>query len=430
MALPPIVRFLALCAFAAATLSAQEEDVSRFDFLNRENSEWVVPKNTVTFGFRILMNGPSVKFGNLGTVPSSREIAPLSDGAVTRTYDNGSVGVDAPRADEVDADGNQTSTPGSRYQTTVYNNDGTKVDNGDGTTTDAGDGTYTTVADSLAYTPGLTRSWSYQSASQVNGSGMIGMSTYSATSEGGVAAHDQKTSAGVELQLARMLGKISKRVEWSLVAGVALSDINNKAGGTVTSTLHTHTDFYSLNGQPAPEAPYAGPSYTDLLDADGNVVTTGGYETTTPLNALPSSSSDTTAVGGASVQGNWQIKGAYFLLRLGPSIRTQITDHLGLSASVGVAGAYTGSTYSVVETIDLPDVTSPVTTVEQSSDTRLLPGYYADLNMDWMLTDRTGFFGGVTMQRFGDYDQAVGGRTARIDIGSSFGLRGGMSIRF
>jgi len=39
-------------------------------------------------------------------------------------------------------------------------------------------------------------------------------------------------------------------------------------------------------------------------------------------------------------------------------------------------------------------------------------------------------FGGITAQKFDGYDQTVGARTARIDLGSTVGIRGGISVKF
>jgi hypothetical protein len=111
-------------------------------------------------------------------------------------------------------------------------------------------------------------------------------------------------------------------------------------------------------------------------------------------------------------------------------VRTQLTTRLGLSASAGVAGAYTGSRYSVVESLTVPDIPDPISTTEESVTNKFLSGFYADVNVDWRLNERTGLFGGVSMQQLGDYDQSVGGRTAKIDLGNAVGLRGGINIRF
>jgi hypothetical protein len=391
-----------------------EERSRAFDILSRDSSEWYIPRSTVSFGLRVMSSGAAVNFGNLGTVPSLRTIAPASDGAAERIYDNGAIAKDALRSNEVDANGNQTSTPGGRYQTTV--------------TDSAGNTTLT--GDFLSYTPGQSRTWTYSNASQAAVPGQVAFNTYSAVSEGATASDDQGPTGGVDVQLTRALNRPGAKFQWGLMAGISLSDISAKANGTVTSTLRTRTDVYSLiGGGPAPGAPYSAPSFTDVITDTGNTII-GGFESTVPISEAPIGSSESLLAGAASVQGNWQIKGAYFLLRLGPSIRTQLTSRMGLSASAGIAGAYTGSRYIVVETLQIPDVAEPITVSDESTAERFLSGFYADLNLDWMLNERTGFFGGVSMQQLGDYDQSVRGRTAKIDMGNAVGFRGGINIRF
>jgi hypothetical protein len=241
-------------------------------------------------------------------------------------------------------------------------------------------------------------------------------------------------SAGVEFQYVRHFSKPANRLQWGVLGGITLNGINSKTAGTVTSTLNTRTDYYSLGGATVPPAPYFGPSFDDYLSSTGELLRTDGLETTVPIVAAPLSHTETTTPQGVDVDGNWQVKGAYFMVRLGPTIRTQLTSRLGLSASLGVAGAYTGTTYSVIETFRVPDLEGitigAVRGTEQTSETKFLSGYYADLNLEWLATERTGLFGGFTAQKFDGFDQSVGSRTARIDLGSSVGLRGGVSIKF
>ena len=383
--------FSPILLFAQAEISSKEEE--RLEALAREDSEWYAPKNSLTVGFRVLGSGGKVQFGKLGVVPfnyASPVAVPLAGDGINRVYDNGYVNVDVPRANETDSAGNQTSTQGGRYQT---------VD------------TTVVTGDYLSYTPGLSRNWSYSSANQaLLQPGYIAMSRYSTTSDGDMMNKKQGVSAGVELQLSHIMGKLSKRTEWSLVAGFALNGINNKTAGDVNSTLNTKTDFYSLNGQPAPytavDTPYAPPVYD------------------------PVDTTQTAAAGAVVVHGLWQVKGAYFMVRVGPSIHAQLTERLGLSASLGLAGAYASSYYSANETMDVPDTGSIVGTPEVSYASKFLGGYYADFNLDWTANDRTGLFGGVSAQKLGAYDQTVGDHTARIDLGTTMGLRGGVSIKF
>lgn len=415
----------------AQAVSSSEEE--RLEKLMANSAQWYVPRTTVSVGFRMLTSGGKVSFDNLGTVDLGEIVAPITDGAVTRAYHNGVVVADAPRGSEKDAEGNVVTTPGTRYATTatvnVLDADGNPVLDADGknvtTTQQSGD--------FLAYTPGLTRNWGYSLPSQVTADGHVAMSTYSATSEGGTAMKEAGASAGVEFQYAYNFSNPAKRLQWGMLAGVTLNSINSKTSGTVTSTLHTRTDYYSLNGQTAPEAPYdTGTAFVDFIGADGTVYV-NGKETTVSLAAVPdqpTTESDTT--GGVNVNGNWQVRGAYFMMRFGPSIRARLTNRLGMSASAGVAGAYAGTTYSVRETFQVPDLPDLVvdTQTVQSTEAKFIAGYYADLNLEWAANERTGLFGGVTAQKFDGYDQSVGTRTARVDLGSSVGLRGGVSIRF
>lgn len=412
------------CLSAQMTTTASEDE--RIEQLVRsEASEWYTPKNSVTVGFRLLTSGANVRFGNLGSIGAGAAATPPVPGSPTnRVYDNGYVNVDAPLAGEMDANGNQTSIPGFRYQT--YTKTTKPITDADGKV--IGEEIVDVLtADRLSYTPGQTRSWGYSTPGQAEEMpGYIAMSTYSATSEGASLSNKEGPSAGIELQFAHAMRKLGKRTELSFVAGMALNGINNTISGDVRSTLHTHTDYYNLHGLPAPETsldkPYKGPIFPD-----------GITETTTPIGgeADPSLSTNTPTAGGATVHGRWQIKGAYFMMRLGPSVRTQVTERLGLSASIGLAAAYAGTHFSSEETMEVPVIGTIIKdTVTDSDATKFLTGYYADFNVEWATNETLGVFGGVSAQRFGDYTQVLGDRSALIDLGNAIGIRGGVNIKF
>lgn len=435
MTLRPLLPLFALLALASApvllTAQTSSSEEERLEKLMADSSQWYVPKTTVSIGFRMLNSGGKVAFGNLGAVAFDSEVAPISAGLVDRVYDNGAVRTDVPRLDEKDAAGNVITTPGSRYP--ILSTVTVNVTDANGNVTGTEDILLQT-GDFLAYTPGLTRTWGYGSSTQLTGDGRVAMSTYSASSEGANALKESGASAGVEFQYVRHFSKPASRLQWGVLAGITLNGINSKTAGTVTSTLNTRTDYYSLGGMTVPDAPYFAPSFDDYLSSSGEVLRSDGLETTVPIVATPLSHEETATPQGIEVDGNWQVKGAYFMMRLGPTIRTQLTARFGLSASLGVAGAYTGTTYSVTETFQVPDLAGVIIGAgrgtEQTSQTKFLSGYYADLNMEWAATERTGLFGGFTAQKFDGYDQSVGSRTARIDLGSSVGVRGGVSIRF
>lgn len=429
-----VLAALILPAFAQSASSSSDEEANLS--LTLPTDEWYVPKNTITFGVRVLGNGIKANFGNLGSLPGrviEQKVLVAKPGTttnetieiVTRSYDNGSMRQDYQRADELlptsvsPTDGQVLSYgvyPGDgRYQTWISSNSGGTVTN-------------TQVSDQLSYQQGVTRYWNYVSPSQIQND-RVAMSTYSATSEGATAAKEEGVNSGLELTVSRDLGGAGKRFQWSLTAGIALNNMNAKTGGTIASTLAVHTDYYQLNGPAPTGTTLGGPSYIDLTRPD-NTTSTAGQETTTTIGDTPISSTDSTIAGGASIQGNWKVKGAYMLVRVGPTVRTKLSERFGLSASLGVAGAYAGSRYSVVETLDIPDVVEPITESIDNVKNNFLSGFYADLNVDWVANERTGLFAGVNMQNLGGYDQEVGGRTAKIDFGSAIGVRGGLSFKF
>jgi hypothetical protein len=427
---PVILCVSALPALLVAQTSSSEE--ARLEQLMANSSQMYVPRTTVSIGFRVLNSGGNVTFGNLGQVAFDLTVPPASEGAVDRLYDNGAVRTDSPRLDERDENGNQTSTPGGRYPiiSTVTIDVVDDAGNVIGT-----EDIQVQTADYLAYTPGLTRNWGYGSSAQITPDGThVAMSTYSASSEGASAMTESEIAAGVEFQYVHTFSKPTKRLQWGVMGGVALNGINSKTAGSVTSTLNARTDYYSLAGGAVPQAPYQAPSFDDYLTSTGEVLRTDGLETTVPISAVPDAHIETSTPGGATVVGNWQVKGAYFMVRVGPTLRTQLSPRFGISASFGLAGAYAGSTYSVVEAFqvpDLPDLKVGTTAgTEANRDSKFLAGYYADLNFEWAASERTGLFTGVTAQQFDGYDQEVGGRTARIDLGSAVGLRGGVNIKF
>ena len=72
--------------------------------------------------------------------------------------------------------------------------------------------------------------------------------------------------------------------------------------------------------------------------------------------------------------------------------------------------------------------------------TRLIPGYYADLNIQYQLTDTAGFYVGSIFQGAGSFKQTLPSGTdsngnplnysSTLDFGSQEGVKGGMTVRF
>lgn len=390
---------LAPCAivFAQADLPLQ--------FLYRDTG-W-----TISVGARSISKTADVTFSNLGTVAANRSVS-LAD--ESKIYNDGQVLIDAPRTTEFDLNGNVYTVPGTRFDTTRYDENGNVVVSGN----------------YIAYTPGVSRSWAYSSSDQVTADGRIGMSVFSATSDGASAKDDGTASTGVEIALGRRLGRLSPGIEWGLSASVGLSDFNRKASGRVASTLHAITDYYSLNGQPAPEPPYTAPTFADLLDADGNVLATGTYETTTVISTTPTNRTETSTPGAAQIDGNWRLKGAYYLMRLGPSLRARLGEKFAFSASAGVAGALVGATYRAEEKLLITGLTDSIDTTEESTRDEFITGFYGEVTAEYWFTPRTGIYAGLSYESLDKFEQMVGSRRAEVDLGASTGFRIGVITRF
>ncbi|HEY0945531.1 MAG TPA: hypothetical protein VGD81_09700 [Opitutaceae bacterium] len=417
---------------------------------------------TFAVGARMSNEGAKVKFGRLGSVPSLRNVGSATDANVTRVYDNGAVGHDEQREIEkligkdpddktkaVVAAINDPSDPNHRYITQAARTK--KDENGNIVRDEAGnpvlelDSNGNAIPDPtgnfLKYQSGLTRNWSYASESQLSaapgGGDQVALSTYSATTDGASLEAEGDSGAGVEIALGRRIGRIGQRIEWGITGVIGITDINVKTSGTVRSTLHTLTDFYSFNGQAAPRnadgtpilnAPSAGDFVPDPAKPEQKF--SGALETTVPWVDTPTRREETDAVGGAEVEGHWQVKGSYYLIRLGPNVRAMLTERISLNASVGFAGAYLGTKYRVDERLIVPGLGSELREQTEDEDSQFIAGFYGELTAEFWLTERTGFYAGATYENLGDYEQVLNGRTAEVELSSGIGLRFGITTRF
>lgn len=383
-----------------------------------------VRNNAFSVGVRFI-GGANIRFGNLGSVPSNLAIPALSIAPQAINYANGSVGVDSLREAEKDANGNQTSPPGGRY--TVRG--GVLDANGNPVLDSNGNVVTQAIGDYLGYRPGTTRIWSYVNASQATSNpGFIAMNDYSSEASGAGVDADAGPGPGFEFTYVRKLGTFGGKIELGLLFGMGMTDINGKTSGEVKATLKTLTDLYSLGGQAAPAAPFVGPSYANFTAANGTIFGSS-LETTVPLGAQPVSRTNTTTLNGASVTGTWQIRGAYFLFRAGPVLRVPISRRVAINASAGFAGAYIGTTYRIDESLNVPGVL-PIRIEGEQNYKKFMAGAYAEINAEWLITERTGVFAGVTAETLDKYEQTLSGRTAAVSIGSNAGLRLGITTRF
>ena len=107
--------------------------------------------------------------------------------------------------------------------------------------------------------------------------------------------------------------------------------------------------------------------------------------------------------------------------------------------SVGGLLLYVGTDYQVTQSF-VPNTGDVMTSFWTDGASSILPGLYADADVQYDLTDNSGFYLGGVFQSAGTYrqqikstDGAISGNmdyTARIDFGSMQGMRAGFLFRF
>ena len=392
-------RLLALLLLSSATAMAQSatadepapsEMPSNLTF--DTDLYFVEPKLTLSFGARGL-SGTKSSFRGSGKLESSLDVN--GPAGTMRTYHDGAVG------------------PDTRSNT---------IDNGDGTTT----------SEPIA-PDGKTDNWRFDSDKQAVDPG-IAMHTYQAEIlDTGPKNKDPGSTYGLEVSVARDMGKIF-RFDWNVIAGLSINDINSKLTSTQQARITTLTDLYSLNGQAPPPAPYnsqAPPTPETITNPDGTTtdVTT---DTTTLLPTDYLGRDVTTVTDTTNVTNHFSLKGAYFTLRAGPTLILPL-GRFHATVSAGAAIVYAGTTYSVQQDFQ-PETGSLITLTEQNSDTKLLPGFYADANLEFWLTERSGLYLGALYQNSGSFTQNLttiaSNYSTKVDLTSLTGFKMGMNVRF
>lgn len=413
---------LRIALFAlAATLGvafAQEEErrappIEIPDFSNLD--EYIYePKSVMTFGFRYI-GGAKMSFFGQGKIPSPEDPGVASGANLLRAYHDGRVQPDARSVARLDSSGNPVIDPQSN----------------------------TAVYDPIA-PDGKTNTWNYTDASQLLRPGYVRFSSYSAdVIDTAVREKKPGSSAGMDLAVSRDMGKLfGGRLAWTLTAGMSVNDLSATKSDAVRATLTTVSDYYSLYGQAPPDAPYSAPSTAteNVVDAAGNAVLgsdgvaqTISVDTSVLIGNEPAGRLSSTETNDTSVKNRWKLKGSYFTFRAGPTVWLPITGRLRASVSVGAAMVYSGSTYSVTQTLQ-PALGAEITDTSTSEAYKLLPGYFADATVQFDLTERTGFYAGAVFQSAGSYTQTVDSTNShystKIDLANQNGVRAGLSYRF
>jgi hypothetical protein len=386
------------------------------DFSNLDDFVYE-PKSSMTLGIRHISPARAA-FGGGGSIFSTLdEPGPPTGANLTRHYHDGTLQPDGRFAARTDVSGNPVTDPLTGSQ----------------------------IFDPVA-PDGRTNTWAYADPSQVLDNGFLVYHAYSAqVVDSAIRNKDSIPTYGLDLSVSRDMGKLfGTRISWNLIAGLSVNDLSADLIGTVEAAVKTETDYYSLFGQTPPPAPYASPNTKNvtLTDPSGKPILNdeGVPQTVQVDNSIllanePAARITTIINDTTSVTNRWKLKGAYYTLRMGPVLTIPIPfiPRTNLTLSAGPALIYAGTNYTVTQDLD-PATGTNITDTTTDAIYKLLPGYFADASLHFVVTDRTGFYAGAIYQSAGSYTQSLNNSTAqyttKVDFGNLNGLRAGMSYRF
>ncbi len=371
------------------------------------------PKFTISVGYRGI-SGAKTTFSGKVHVESTLPDVPLKGTDAVRTYSDGSVGLDTRK--QKDENG---------VEITVTNADGT--------------------ISSVPIVPdGKTNTWSAATVKQITGDGTATMHNYAYSAdidEAGLNGKDPAMSYGAEVVLRREMNQISTRFDWTIFGGLSVNDIRGQSDTSQRATITRMTDTYAMDataadGSAAPTTgPYAAPSNTFVpVTNAGGSITTQTVDTTVLLGNEPINRTFDSKISTGALTNHWRMKGAYYTFRAGPTIVIPLGERWKITLSAGGALVYAGSTYSIEQEFTPEDGGTTIKESVEDTANKLLPGYYADANVEYWLTDRAGFYVGGVHQSSGTYTQRLntdtGSYSSKVDLSSLQGFRMGMNIRF
>ena len=207
---------------------------------------------------------------------------------------------------------------------------------------------------------------------------------------------------------------------------VNINNINTGLRDSVLATITRTTDLYFMNGATIPDPTYEAPS--TITNEDGSIT-----DTTVLIGQKPDSRTTSTTTDNVSVSNYWKLRGSYISFRAGPAFAYTVSDRFRISFSVGPAMVYVGTNYSLEQTLT-PETSDPIIATINDLGDDVLTGYYADANVEYLLSDRAGLYVGAFFQGTGEYEQDLTSEgstySTKLDLSSLKGLRAGLNYRF
>ncbi|HEV2691762.1 MAG TPA: hypothetical protein VG347_02590 [Verrucomicrobiae bacterium] len=294
-----------------------------------------------TFGLRV-----DARFNHLGNVNSASP-GPASGGGLDRTYNDGFV--------KVDSSGNSG---------------------------------------------GQTWNWGYQNASQVQGNAIV---MHTATSVNGTLNDNQDPQPGFDLAFGHDFGKVWGG-RWGLQGAFDFTAVSIHNSQPLTGSSTLINDAFSLNGNAAPDAPYAG-SFSG------------------PGQLLGDSPTRTSSTESVLITGQHTLDAQIYVLRAGPYYEFNFGQRWSGRLGGGVVLGVADMKYSFNETLNFGGG-SVVNNSGSSEGAEVQGGAYLDAKVLYALSPTTSFFVGAQYEYLGTFSHDAGNEQAQLDIS------GGVNVLF
>jgi hypothetical protein len=258
---------------------------------------------------------------------------------------------------------------------------------------------------------GDTTFWGYGSAAQDAG-GNIAFQSLAAGASGGSSITDSSVSAAAGFELygfydmgaVSILGLKDKGATWGLRTGIQYANVDLNNGSATSGTVSTFTDTFSLGGNSAPGAGFAG-TFTGPNQLLGDVALTRTFG------------------GRANVQisGNRNLNVNLAISQWGSYLEIPVSKRLDLTLEGGFLLAIASGSYDYTNRVSVGS--SAGQTVRGSHGrTRILPGFYTGLGFSYEINERLSILTNIRYQFLRSYEITANGSTANLDFSGAYVL--------
>lgn len=245
----------------------------------------------------------------------------------------------------------------------------------------------------------LTTYWGYERAEQYAGDAIV-----LRNSQPGALGEDKNLWAnGFELVVGRELGQ-GRNVRWGLEGGFSYAHVDGKWSGVAQARVLS-LDAFPLAGVEPPEAPYSGPQ------ASGpGIALLGATPTTVPFSVAA------------------RVEADVYGFRLGPYFEFPVAKCCSLTLGGGLSLAVVDSTASFRGSAAAPY--SAFAQSARDSEADVVVGGYVSSGVNVRIAKHWDAFSSIQFHALQDFDQRVGDKKVRLDMGAAFAWLIGVQYRF